>query len=66
MNKIWTIAMMVLLTAGFAACSDNDDDNGGTTPETKHELTIEQQMQREAVASVLNMLTCSARPWPRC
>ena len=57
MNKIWTIAMMVLLTAGFAACSDNDDDNGGTTPETKHELTIEQQMQREAVASVLNMLT---------
>ena len=57
MNKIWTIAMMVLLTAGFAACSDNDDDNGGTTPDVKHELTDAQRMQREAVASVLNLLT---------
>ena len=57
MNKIWTLAMMVLLTAGFAACSDSDDDNGGTTPDVKHELTEAQLLQREAVASVLNLLT---------
>ena len=57
MNKIWTLAMMVLLTAGFAACSDSDDDNGGTTPDVKHELTEAQLLQREAVASVLSQLT---------
>ena len=50
--------MMVLLTAGFAACSDSDDDNGGgTTPEQKHGLTAAQLMQRTAVASVLKKLT---------
>ena len=58
MNKIWNLAMMLLLTTGFAACSDSNDENGGgTTPEQKHGLTEEQMMQREAVASVLNMLT---------
>ena len=49
--------MMVLLTAGFAACSDSDDENGGTMPEQKSELTEAQLMQREAVATVLNELT---------
>jgi hypothetical protein len=50
--------MMLLLTTGFAACSDSDDENGGgTTPETKHALTEAQMMQRTAVASVLNRLT---------
>ncbi len=50
--------MMVLLTAGFAACSDSDDENGGgTTPEQKHGLTAAQLMQRTAVASVLKKLT---------
>ena len=59
MKKIFLFTLMVLLTAGFAACSDSDDDNnnGGTTPETTRALTEEQMMQREAVASVLNLLT---------
>jgi hypothetical protein len=44
--------------AGFTACSDSDDGNGGgKTPETQRELTVEQIMQREAVASVLSQLT---------
>ena len=39
------------------SCSDDDENNdGGTAPETKH-VTTEQALQREAVASVLNMLT---------
>ncbi len=40
------------------SCSDDDENNdGGTAPETKHVTTEAQMMQREAVASVLNMLT---------
>ena len=54
-SKVILILMMMGLFS-LSSCSD-DENNGGTTPETKHELTIEQQMQREAVASVLNMLT---------
>ena len=54
-SKVILILMMMGLFS-LSSCSD-DENNGGKTPETKHELTIEQQMQREAVASVLNMLT---------
>jgi len=57
MRKLCYIAIMAAGLAGFAACSDNDDDNGGTTPDVKHELTDAQRMQREAVASVLSLLT---------
>ena len=58
MRKLCYIAIMAAGLAGFTACSDSDDGNGGgKTPETKHELTDAQRMQREAVASVLNLLT---------
>ena len=60
MNKIWTLALMALLTAGFAACSDSDDggNGGGENAAGVHgELTTEQMLQREAVASVLSQLT---------
>ena len=58
MRKLCYIAIMAASLAGFTACSDSDDGNGGgKTPETKHELTEAQLLQREAVASVLNQLT---------
>ena len=46
MKKIFLFTLMAILTAGFAACSDSDDENnnGGTTPETKHELTEAQML----------------------
>ena len=51
--------LLVLCLVGFTACSDSDDsgNGGGTSPDGKRELTMEQVFQREALASVLNQLT---------
>ena len=60
MKEIKVLVMLLALgLMGFTACSDSDDENnnGGTTPSTKHELTEAQMFQREALASVLNRLT---------
>ena len=54
-SKVILILMMMGLFS-LSSCSD-DENSGGTTPETKHELTEAQLMQRTAVASVLNRLT---------
>ena len=59
-NRHFLMMMMALCLMGFAGCSDSDDGgNGGgeNAAEVHGKLTAEQALQREAVASVLNMLT---------
>ena len=59
MSFLLMAAMVCGFTFAITSCKDDDDsDNGGgTTPDEKRELTMDQVMQREAVASVLNQLT---------
>ena len=60
-NRHFLMMMVALCLMGFTGCSDSDDGgngNGGENAAGVHgELTTEQIMQREALASVLNQLT---------
>ncbi len=59
-NRHFLMMMVALCLMGFAGCSDSDDggNGGGENAAGVHgELTTEQMMQREALASVLNQLT---------
>jgi hypothetical protein len=56
------VLMMLVALFCLSACHDDEDDannanGGGNAPEVQSELTMEQVMQREAVASVLSQLT---------
>ena len=64
MKKYFRFALMALLVGGLSfavtSCKDDEDSSdggGGNTAEVQSELTMEQVMQREAVASVLSQLT---------
>ena len=59
-NRHFLMMMVALCLMGFAGCSDSDDggNGGGENAAGVHgDMSSEQMMQREALASVLNQLT---------